>query len=157
MLRRHLGLCIAVVIVLGMWAVSHSRSSSFDGTWVKQAGGSELANELSIRHSDNHFRISYESDGGLQTVDLQTDGLEHEWSSGNGFRQTYRAQLNGETLNVTKVTSGTLPGGGAMPPITHPEQWSLANGGRKLLVTSGADQTVFQRAPLFRSLFKGLP
>lgn len=149
--------CLCSLIVVATIAFSGcSRRHSFNGTWTKRAGSSDLPDVVTLKQSNDWFKMRYWAEGGgVETVALRLDGREHVWSKSNGFETTYRAQLNESTLSLTKHVTGQIPGSKTLTDFTCNEQWSLMDG--ELRVTSEGKDTVFERAPLTRALFVGGP
>jgi hypothetical protein len=146
---------LALLLVLGVVGYRHLRSSPLDGTWLKASGAAQLPDEMTIRLTRSQFTTRYRAvPWGVEHVTLLLDGREHLfWAMpGGGFKISYRAELDGSTVVVTKhvETPGKDLG-------SFTERWSLTEGGHKLIVSVGGDETVFRRPPFLRSLFVSSP
>jgi hypothetical protein len=159
--RRELNLAalLAVLLVLAASGCSRGTSSKLRGTWVKKSGDPSMPAEITLKQADRRFRMSYYESGGLETVTLLCDGLDHPLSP-LPVKMTYSAELYPSKLIVTKhITSifNSPTQEVATQEVAYAEQWSVSEDGHRLIVTANGTETTFERRPFLSSLFTSAP
>lgn len=148
---------VLLIVVAGAAICKHLTEPGLEGRWLKKSVPSYMADEIRVRIADGKFTESYRAKdaAGIEAITLQLDGKEHVWSGRKQLGSfevspltVYWAQLNGNTLRVTKHVQSTT-----FPPSTYVEQWSLQKRGQQLVISSPESTAVYEKESVLRKLF----
>ncbi len=158
-------LSLFILIAVAMGAVVYLRTrSTLDGWWLKKSGPGR--DQMTVKVSSGSFRMRYWDGAGVTTVTMLLDGKGHTLTassdplSGVVTSTSYWAEMKGNTLLITTKFETIPPRN--LPAAFHQEAastetWSVGTDGRLVISNPGEADGIYERASLWKRLWRAAP